>query len=65
LAGKPQGKKPLGNPRHRTEGIIRKWILDNFDEKVWNIPAVSRYGPMVGSCKHGDESLGSEKTGNI
>jgi hypothetical protein len=34
LVGKPEGKKPLGRPRHRWEDCIRiifkKWI-----EKVW------------------------------
>jgi len=31
LVGKPEGKRPLGRPRHRW-GIILKWIFRKLDE---------------------------------
>jgi len=33
--GKPEGKKPLGRPRHRWE-VILQWILKKWDRKAWN-----------------------------
>jgi len=33
--GKPEGKRPLGRPRHRWE-IILRWIFRNWEEVVRN-----------------------------
>jgi hypothetical protein len=35
LVGKPEGKKPLGGPRHRCGWIILGWILERWDGVVW------------------------------
>jgi hypothetical protein len=34
LMGKPEGKRPLGRPRHR-EGIILRWIFRKWDVGAW------------------------------
>jgi len=34
LMGKPEGKRPLGRPRHRWEDNI-KWIFRKWDLGVW------------------------------
>ena len=34
LVGKPQGKRPLGRPRHSC-GIILRWIFRKWDVGVW------------------------------
>jgi len=31
---KPEGKSPLGRPRHR-RGIILRWIFRKLDEATW------------------------------
>jgi len=37
--GKPEGKRPLGRPRHRWEDIIRwifrKWVVEVWTESSW------------------------------
>jgi hypothetical protein len=33
LVGKPEGKRPLGRPRH--SGIILKWIFRKWDVGAW------------------------------
>ena len=33
LVGKPEGKRPLGRPRHRWE-VILKWILRKWERVV-------------------------------
>jgi hypothetical protein len=34
LVGKPEGKRPLGRPRHRW-GIILRWIFRKWDVGLW------------------------------
>jgi hypothetical protein len=34
LVGKPEGRKPLGIPRHRW-GIILKWSFEKWDGMDW------------------------------
>ena len=34
LVGKPEGKIPLGRPRHRW-GVILRWIFSKWDMGVW------------------------------
>jgi hypothetical protein len=61
LVGKPEGKRSLGSPR-------RRWMDNNkidLREIGWDgmnfIDLAPGYGPMEGSCEHGDEPLGSIK----
>jgi hypothetical protein len=35
LVGKPEGKRPLGWPRHRWVWIILGWILERWDGVMW------------------------------
>jgi hypothetical protein len=59
LGGKPEGRKPLGRPRHRWEEIS-KWALgEKGGSGLINLS--SRQGPVVGSCEHGKEPTGSIK----
>jgi hypothetical protein len=48
LVRKPEGKKPLGRPRGGWENIKMN-------------SCGSGYGPVAGSCEHGNESSGSIK----
>jgi hypothetical protein len=34
LVGKPEGKRPLGRPRHRWR-IILRWIFRKLDVRAW------------------------------
>jgi hypothetical protein len=43
LVGKPEGKRPLGRPRHRWEDILR-WILRKRDVEVWTESILLRLG---------------------
>jgi len=57
LVGKPVGKKPLGGPGHKWENT--EWILG---KQVGKVQACGRrQGPIVGSCEHNNEPLGSIK----
>jgi hypothetical protein len=51
---RPEGKRPLGRPRHRWEDNIKmiftKWEVGGMDM-------------VVGTCKYGNESSGSIKCG--
>jgi hypothetical protein len=54
LVGKPEGKRPLGRPRHR-------WV-DNIKMDLREIVLIwLRIGTVKGSCEHGNEPLGSIK----
>jgi hypothetical protein len=46
LVGKPEGKRPLGKPRQRWDGMA--W-MDLAQDK----------GPVEGSCEYGNEPSGS------
>jgi hypothetical protein len=35
LVGKPEGKRPLGRPRHRWMDNINRWILERWDGAMW------------------------------
>jgi hypothetical protein len=47
LVGKPEGKRPLGRPRHRY-GIILRWISKNWYRCAWAILIWLRIG--TGGC---------------
>jgi hypothetical protein len=36
-----------------------EWILGRLDGGVWSTPSWLRIGPVAGSCKYGDEPVGS------
>jgi hypothetical protein len=58
FVGKPEGKRPLGRPVHGWEdGIKIDWLVVCAVDS-----AGSGWGPMAGSCEHGDEPLGSDAT---
>jgi hypothetical protein len=59
LVGKPEGKRPLGRPRHRWEDGIRMDLKDIGLGGVDWIPTVSGQGPVAGCCECGDEPSGS------
>jgi hypothetical protein len=58
LAGKPEGKGPVGRPRFRCEDnikmIFRKWDGGAWTELIW-LSIVTR----AGNCKHCSELSGS------
>jgi hypothetical protein len=49
LVREPEGKRPLGRPRHRWEDNIRMGGNSGLNSSG------SGYGPVVGSCKHDNE----------
>jgi hypothetical protein len=54
LVGKPEGKRPLGRPRHR--------CLDNIKIDLKEIGLIwLRIGTVKGPCEHGNETLSSIK----
>jgi hypothetical protein len=63
LVGKPEGKRPLRRPR-------RRWV-DNIEIDLRGIGwdgldrTGSGWGPVEGSCEHGDEPSGSLKCWKI
>jgi hypothetical protein len=65
LVGKPEGKRPLGRPRHKLELNI-KMDLQEAGWGVWTGLIWLRIGTQVaGSCEHGNEPLGSIKCGEF
>jgi hypothetical protein len=52
LVGKPEGKRPLGRPRHRWENGIR---MDLREIGLGGVDWIR----LAGCCECGDESLGS------
>jgi hypothetical protein len=56
LARKPEGKRPLGRPRLCLDDSIEMdWVGCGLD-----LPS-SGYGPVAGSCDHGNEIQGAVK----
>jgi hypothetical protein len=55
LVGKPEGERELARPSYRWEDNI-KMDLRKWDGVVW-----TGYGPVEGSCEHGNEHSGSVK----
>jgi hypothetical protein len=51
LEGKPEGKRPLGRPRHRREDNIKMDLQE----------VGSGQTQVAGTCKFGNEPLGSIK----
>jgi hypothetical protein len=63
LVGRPDGRRPLGRPRHRWEDNIRMYLEEiGFGDVDW-IHLVQDRDRWAGSCEHGDEPSGSIKCG--
>jgi hypothetical protein len=61
LVGKSEGKRPLGKPRRRWMGNI-KMDLGEIRIGWYGLDRSGLgYGPVEGSCEHGDEPSGSLK----
>jgi hypothetical protein len=61
LFGSPEGKRPLGRPRHRwDENIKKKFREIGIDGDELDL-AGSGQGPVAGFCEHGNERSGSIK----
>jgi hypothetical protein len=64
MVGKPEGKRPLGRPRHKWEDNIRmdlqKWDVGYGLDRVG-----SRQGQVAGTRACGDEPSGSIKCGEF
>jgi len=43
MVGKPEGKRPLGRPRHRY-GIILRWISKTWGGSAWAVLIWFRIG---------------------
>jgi hypothetical protein len=57
LMGKPNGRRPLGRPKHRWKGGILKWIL-GYWLGGWGVDSPgSGYGLVAGCCEYNDEPL--------
>jgi hypothetical protein len=61
--GKPEGKRPLGRPRHRWEDGIRMDLREIC--RVWIGFSWLRIRTGAGSCKYGDETAGSGATESV
>ena len=59
LAGKPEGKRPLG--RHRDGRIILRWISGSVMWRHGLDRRGSRLGQVASTCKRGNELTGSTK----
>jgi hypothetical protein len=65
LVGKPEGKRPLGRPRHRWEDNI-KTDLQEVGGGSWRLDGVgSGQGQVAGVCGYGEEFSSSINTGNF
>jgi hypothetical protein len=59
LVGKPEGRRPLGRPRHRWEDNIK---LNLSGSGMWGIDWIDLVqDQVVGTCKCGNEPSGSIK----
>jgi hypothetical protein len=60
LVRKPEGKRPLGRPKHRW-WIILGWILERWDGVMWTGLVWPRQEQVGNSCEFGIEPSGSMK----
>jgi hypothetical protein len=66
LVKKPEGKRPLGRPRHRWEDNIKMDFQEVGRGKSWRLDGVgSGQGQMAGTCEYGEELPGSINVGNF
>jgi hypothetical protein len=52
LVGKPEEKRQLGRPRRKWEDYIK---MDRKETGCGLDSSGSEYGPVAGSCEHGNE----------
>jgi hypothetical protein len=65
LVGKPEGKRPLGRPRHRWEDNIKMYLQEVGEGRGdWMELAQDRDG-WRGTCEYGKEPSGSIKCGEF
>jgi hypothetical protein len=64
LVGKPEGKRPLGRPRHRW-GIILRWIFRKLEGVVETGWSWLRIGTGGGHCGYGEGLSGSINAGKF
>jgi hypothetical protein len=57
LVGRPEGKRPLGRPRHRWEDNIKM----DLQEVGGGCGGLDGYGQVAGTCEYGNELSGSIK----
>jgi hypothetical protein len=58
FVGKPEGKRPLGRPRHRWDDNIKMHLRDiRIDGASWSL--------VAGLCEHGNEPSGSIRKQDI
>jgi hypothetical protein len=64
LVGKPEGKRPLGDPV--VDGrIILRWMFRKLDVEYRLDGAGSGWGQLAGSCECGNKPSGSIKCGEF
>jgi hypothetical protein len=62
LVGKPEGKRPLGRPRHRWEDNIKRDLEEvGGDCGDW----MERAHYRIHTCEYGNELWGSINAGNL
>jgi hypothetical protein len=61
--GKPERKTPLERPRRRPQDNIKTDFKTNRVQRCGLDSSGSGYGPVAGSCEHGNEHSGSTKGG--
>jgi hypothetical protein len=60
--GRPEGKTPLGRPRRRWVDNIKMYLKRERIGWYGLDRSSSEYGPVEGSCEHGNETVGSIKS---
>jgi hypothetical protein len=65
LVGKPEGRIPLGRPRHRWEDNIKMDLREVGCGGHGLDQSGSGQGQVAGSCVYGDEPSGSIKCGSF
>jgi hypothetical protein len=63
LVGRPEGKKPLGRPRHRWEDNIKMDLREMRIDGCDLDSAGAGQCPVAGFCENGNEPSGSIKKG--
>jgi hypothetical protein len=64
LAGRPEGKRPFGRPRHRWEDNI-KMDLQDVGWGSMDCADLARIGKVACSCESGNEPSGFIKCGEF
>jgi hypothetical protein len=65
LVGKPEGKRPLGRPRHRWEDNIKMDLQEVGEGRGDWMEVDSGLGQMAGTCGYGGKLSSSINAGNF